>query len=307
MSFQLNDDQRYLLEFYISQYNETNFLIRNLNSNQEILLDNINNLSRIIYPPSNDYYNINNIIRNRNINTRVSSTHPNPLRNNITTTILPNTNTSNSLSPNISLLLDELFNTFSNPVPVRASNQQIQNATTVTRYSNILNPINNQCPIDLTVFSDNDTVVRINGCGHIFNQTAINTWFNNHVICPVCRYDIRTNNSTSSTPNLSSSYSNISLNSVSFDESKEQETTQPIFNNEYSGNTGSSQEQPEHHIRMIRYNVSPQSLQYLPQILTNTLRRTSGITGSSGTQTTNLTSSSNGTNSQEDICFFNII
>ena len=51
MSFQLNDDQRYLLEFYISQYNETNFLIRNLNSNQEILLDNINNLSRMESKP----------------------------------------------------------------------------------------------------------------------------------------------------------------------------------------------------------------------------------------------------------------
>jgi hypothetical protein len=38
-------------------------------------------------------------------------------------------------------------------------------------------------------------VRQINACGHIFNNQQLELWFRSNVRCPVCRYDIRTNNS----------------------------------------------------------------------------------------------------------------
>ena len=37
-------------------------------------------------------------------------------------------------------------------------------------------------------------IVQINYCGHCFSRIHLNRWFQNHVTCPVCRHDIRENN-----------------------------------------------------------------------------------------------------------------
>lgn len=39
--------------------------------------------------------------------------------------------------------------------------------------------------------SEGPTCRRINHCGHLFHLTCIDTWFQTHSTCPMCRYDIR--------------------------------------------------------------------------------------------------------------------
>jgi hypothetical protein len=85
---------------------------------------------------------------------------------------------------------DFLLN-FYDTVPVYPTLDQINNGTRCVLYSNIENPLNMSCPITLENFDDVDNVTQILGCGHIFNYDSLNSWFRNHVRCPVCRYDIR--------------------------------------------------------------------------------------------------------------------
>ena len=81
-------------------------------------------------------------------------------------------------------------------------------------------------------------------CGHIFCQQEFQQWFENHVQCPVCRYDIRTyrpsSNSTSSTSvtnNINNNFIDISNNEMSNNEMSNNEiSNNEISNNEISNN-----------------------------------------------------------------------
>jgi hypothetical protein len=83
-------------------------------------------------------------------------------------------------------------------VIVRPTSEQIQNATREIIYRDITNPQNESCPISLDRFEPDDVVSQIIHCGHIFCQTELQEWFQDHVRCPVCRYDIRDYTTTSS-------------------------------------------------------------------------------------------------------------
>lgn len=109
---------------------------------------------------------------------------------------------------------------FFDPITVRPTNEQITAATTVTAFRDISS---NQtiCPISRETFVDDDTVMQINHCHHVFREASLRNWFANSTLCPVCRHDIR---NTESFNNLVSNISNIltntfadpSRNSVSF-------------------------------------------------------------------------------------------
>jgi len=92
---------------------------------------------------------------------------------------------------------DFLLNFYDN-VPVYPTREQINNGTRQVLYSNIENPLNSSCPITLENFNEDDNVTQILGCGHIFNEDSLQSWFRNHVRCPICRYDIRSYVSRSS-------------------------------------------------------------------------------------------------------------
>jgi hypothetical protein len=47
-------------------------------------------------------------------------------------------------------------------------------------------------------FNDNDMVTVIRHCGHTFHTESLLNWFRTNCRCPVCRYDIRDYNTTSS-------------------------------------------------------------------------------------------------------------
>lgn len=83
---------------------------------------------------------------------------------------------------------------FFEPVEVYPTQEQIENATRIVRYSDILRPLNSSCPISLERFNDSDYVSVIRHCSHIFNTNELNNWFRTNCKCPVCRYDIRNYN-----------------------------------------------------------------------------------------------------------------
>ena len=81
-------------------------------------------------------------------------------------------------------------NDFLDPVNVFPTRLQIENACRRTRYGDITRPVNTSCPISLDSFTDDDNVIMIRHCGHIFKVDEFNSWFGSHCRCPVCRHDI---------------------------------------------------------------------------------------------------------------------
>jgi hypothetical protein len=88
----------------------------------------------------------------------------------------------------------DILQSFLDPITVRPTENQISNATRNINYGVIENPLNLSCPISLETFESDNDVTQIVHCGHIFNEDSLNQWFQSNVRCPVCRYDIRTNN-----------------------------------------------------------------------------------------------------------------
>jgi hypothetical protein len=80
---------------------------------------------------------------------------------------------------------------FFDNVPIVPSAEQINAAVTVARFRDILNPLNDRCPISLIPFAGNDEVMRIARCGHVFGMIELSTWFQCNARCPVCRCDVR--------------------------------------------------------------------------------------------------------------------
>jgi hypothetical protein len=100
-----------------------------------------------------------------------------------------------------------VFQNFLDPVQIYPTETEIANATSVVRYGDIEDPLNQSCPISLDPFHVDDQVTAIKYCGHIFKTDEIQSWFESNVRCPVCRYDIRNYQSSSryETNNISES------------------------------------------------------------------------------------------------------
>ena len=96
---------------------------------------------------------------------------------------------------------------FMTPVIVHPTREHIDHATELVSFSDIRNPSNNTCPIDLHTFTNEEDVTRILYCGHIFTPNELEVWFSQNVRCPLCRYDIRT---------YSNVNNNFSINDNSF-------------------------------------------------------------------------------------------
>ena len=120
-----------------------------------------------------------------------------------------------------------IFERFLEPIDVYPTPAQIETATRIARYGDIISPRNRTCPISLENFNDDDTVSVIRFCGHIFNRDELNTWFSRNYRCPVCRYDIRNyNNSTQNQVNT-----NISQPALSTSNNLNVERTQTTNTN----------------------------------------------------------------------------
>ena len=96
---------------------------------------------------------------------------------------------------------------------------QVIVATTESTYGTCEN-INNQtmCTISREEFNNDDVVLKINHCGHIFKKNSLLTWFETNSRCPVCRHDIR------NTPNNVTQNTDISNNNVDISNNNIQST-----------------------------------------------------------------------------------
>ena len=213
----INFNQRQVLDLYMNMYNSTLRQIDTLYDYLSELKHNIDNVVGI----ENNY--IPNLRENSGRNTGVRNNHS-ILRRNETTE--SRTNTSNNISrneydpiydpidnqhsPSSNNSLNEqnipvnnvstnnnsvndiinLLNSYVNSINL-TNDEIIQRATRLLRYSEIENPINDRCPISHEIFLPDDEVLQIIPCGHVFNNSEINTWFNQNLHCPVCRHNIR--------------------------------------------------------------------------------------------------------------------
>jgi hypothetical protein len=108
--------------------------------------------------------------------------------------------------------ISNLFYTFFDPIEIFPTPSQIESATRVARFGDIIRPLNQSCPITLENFNDDDQVLIIRHCNHIFSNTGLISWFRSSCRCPVCRYDIRSYVSTN-TNNISDISGNTELSS----------------------------------------------------------------------------------------------
>jgi hypothetical protein len=182
---------------YVAQYNQTNLHIERLLDSLDDIRTNINNLVGNNMTRSNRFQNRSNRHNNRNTNNRrpyIFYDFSNPIDR--STYISDETNNNNQD------ITDFLTTFLNSSVPVRPSQEQINNASRLVRYSDISNPNSTSCGISLEPFTINDNVRQIHHCGHIFFPDQFNQWFSNHVRCPICRHDIRNyTNSTTNTTN----------------------------------------------------------------------------------------------------------
>lgn len=178
-----DDNLRQITNLTDSNQQIRNLIIQILNTNNNPRRNNNNNINRT----NNQRNNQRNIFRHYN--------YVNPSR----------------------IPINDHFRTlgyFFDPVEVYPTQSQIETATRHVRYCDIISPKNTSCPISLTNFNDHDMVTVIRHCGHIFNTDELNTWFRSHCNCPVCRYDIRQDNSNASSV-FSSENQNTSNNTSS--------------------------------------------------------------------------------------------
>lgn len=126
---------------------------------------------------------------NTNLNERHrrrSTTHRNALRRHYDNPNITNEVLATSIEGGRGFL-----NSFLQPITIRPTQTQIENATSNVVYGAIVDPINTSCPISLETFTETSEVTMIKHCKHIFNRQNLMSWFNTNCKCPVCRYDIR--------------------------------------------------------------------------------------------------------------------
>jgi hypothetical protein len=76
---------------------------------------------------------------------------------------------------------------FMEPVSVRPTAEQIQSATAIE----IVDSEEEMCAICQDTLETGREALNLIACDHRFHSGCISTWFMSHVVCPVCRHDIR--------------------------------------------------------------------------------------------------------------------
>ena len=226
--FQLNNNEIYIINILNNMYTNNNRLIDSLITTNNEIRSMIQNII---------HQNIQNNRNSRNQRTQ---------RNNNVRQPYVTTSNSSLMDSYSSLLLNILFpdetsytidyiqpnqeGLFMEPVPVYPSQEQIENATSTLLYREIENPLNQSCPISLEPFHENDPVTLIKYCGHIFKPSEIQSWFQTNARCPICRYDIRSFSSTSSTRNVNEN-TNTAMNTSNENPRRQVRTTSQERNN----------------------------------------------------------------------------
>ena len=175
MPFELTSDQRMFVNLYARQYSQVQEQIARLQDH----------ISRLI-PISNELrHNIHSIY--------ADASHAENRRR---TTSLPPPLTAEDATYTMTY-------TFMNEPQANTYPDLMTTETTPRIFSDIVTPLNTECPIRLEPFEPNSSVVQINRCGHIFYQAGLQHWFDTNSRCPVCRTELRPQSSQNSDSELS--------------------------------------------------------------------------------------------------------
>jgi hypothetical protein len=274
-SFNIRNEHLLLINILNNMYNDNINQIENysnyINNLTQINTQIRNLLIQLLY---NGNFNRQNNIRNnqrRNINRFTTNTQNTNTQN--TNTQRQNNNLGRVLIDNIPYIVDSiqyytipstqnrnininnregepdrinylsnLMQNFLDPIEIYPTQSQIETATRVVRYCDILSPQNISCPISLDFFNDNDMVTVIRYCGHIFKKDEINRWFRSNCRCPICRYDIRnySQNRNSESVNEVERTNSIDPSNNLFDENESSELSEERTQNINSINTNNS-------------------------------------------------------------------
>jgi len=215
MSFLLTPDEIIMINNFCNMYSNNIRLIESLNRSNDEIRNSINAIIQhhnvdANYSTNNNRNHRNNVnnrfprnqylheyidsnsTRNRNNINQRTNTNYHYMNPNIHQNRNHNRNINRNLTNNvINATTESILQTFFEPIVIFPTQTQIENATRIATYGDIVNPINNSCPISLERFNDEDQVIIIRYCGHIFNIDELQEWFRHRVKCPVCRYDIR--------------------------------------------------------------------------------------------------------------------
>ena len=167
-------------------------------------------------------------------------------RNGFTRTTRNNMPSNSNVNLNMNSF-SRILNSFLEPINIAPTREQIEDATRNIIYGDILDPINNSCPISLEQFMDSSNVTMIRHCRHIFNTNSLMSWFNSNCKCPVCRYDIRdyrTNNNNNANNNANNT-SNINNNSTVNEENNDNTSNYIDNDNNYPENERYNNERRE--------------------------------------------------------------
>lgn len=248
-NFSISNEHLLLIDILNTMYNDNLRQITNLtDSNQQIrnLIIQILNTPRRNNNNSNIYRNSNqrNIFRDNNNTSndnlgRVYLNNRPYIIDSVEQFRIPINSNSRNFNLNNNNDFSRVLQSFFDPVEVFPTQSQIETATRRVRYCDIVSPKNTSCPISLSNFTDNDMVSVIRHCGHIFHTDELNTWFRSHCNCPVCRYDIRDDNSNASSA-FSSENQNTSNNSSSLPFSQNNRTENTSSNSNVERNNSSS-------------------------------------------------------------------
>jgi len=177
-------------------------------------------------------------VRSRNINNQniFNRTNVNPLNNVIPMfgSIDLQSNTTNPVTFGLEQWIQSL-----QPVTIIPTPEQIQRATIIRPFQDIINPPNDTCPITRNGFNNSDQVLQIIECRHCFTPDSINRWFQTSVRCPICRYDIREYNPLNV---INNPYRN-NVNSSTQEESQTQEEDNQEENQEEENQEEETQEE----------------------------------------------------------------
>ena len=252
-TYSISNEQLLLIDILNTMYNDNLRQITNLtDSNNQIR----NLIIQILNTPrrnnNNNNSNNNNIYRTsnqrnafRDNNTsnenfgRVYLNNRPYIIDSVEQIRVPINRNSRNINLNNNSDFSRVLQSFFDPVEVFPTQSQIETATRRVRYCDIVSPKNTSCPISLSSFNDNDMVTVIRHCGHIFNTDELNTWFRNHCNCPVCRYDIRDDNSNASSA-FSSESQNTSNNASSLPFSQNNRTENNSSNSNVERNSSST-------------------------------------------------------------------
>jgi hypothetical protein len=213
-TYRLSNEQLLLVNILNTMYNDNLRHINSISETLNSLLDSNNQIRILLTQMLNSNQNFNNNSRRNNNNRRWENT-PNiserVMINNrpyvvdsINEYTIPRNRRNNSSDE----LFTQIINNFLQPIQIYPTQPQIESATRRVRYCDISRPINTSCPISMEDFNDNDMVTVIRHCGHTFHTESLLNWFRTNCRCPVCRYDIRDYNTTSSSEFFNSQNAN---------------------------------------------------------------------------------------------------